>query len=245
MQKIYMIESTPVITKRFFKGLSGMYEIRICAHIENALDEIRTFQPDLLIVDMTDPFVADQKIPERVRLLGLHCKLIVSTPFICGALEKRMLNFGCDVLLPRPFTVEYLMQLSVELLLEKDHSAQGQLRRLVNEMLLFLGLRVDLHGYGYVLEAVTYAATHMDCLISCEIYPYVAKLYSGNAKQTERVMRNCIEEAWKNRDDRIWNMYFPKDSDGKTRHVSNGAFIKRIAFAVTQVQFSGDIQIAE
>lgn len=245
MYRIYMIESVPVIAKRFSKGLARMYEIRVCKHIECALEEIRMFQPDLLIVDMTDPKVHIHQIPQSVYWLGLRPKLIVSAPFVSGTLERRLHSIGCSALLPRPFTAEHLMQCTAEVFLEDDLTPEGRCRRAANDILLFLGIQVSLQGYSSLLEAIVYTAQHMDAMISCEIYPFVAKLHCSSYTQVERAIRQCVDKAWEDRDDRIWGMYFAKDRLGKVKHVSSGVFIKRIAYSVSQMQYPQDMQMAE
>ena len=245
MRKIYLIESVPAIAKSYCTALRGLYEIRVCNDYDNSLEEIRIFRPDVLIVDMTAPSTIVQRIPECVFLSGIETKLVVSTSYISGAIEKRLRGYGCLHLLPRPFTVDYLVSITLNCLLQEDASVEGKVRRTVNDILLLLGMRVDSQGFKYLLEAVVYAVQNPDSLITCEIYPTLARMWKSNFHQIERAIRLCIDQSWECRDDRIWNMYFPKDSSGRTIHVSNGVFIKRIAYAAVNLQSSANIQVAK
>ena len=44
-------------------------------------------------------------------------------------------------------------------------------------------------------------------------------------KQVEQAIRSAIKKAWKNRDDLIWQCYFPLGSAGRTECPSNRDFL--------------------
>ncbi len=234
MRRIYMIESISVLAKEFAKSLSGVYEVKHCTDTGNILKELDSFRPDLIVMDMSVPGYEPIDIVEHAYLSGIRPKILASTVYWHDALEERLTRADAGLMLLRPFTVDYLLMAAEEILLSMETGREADIRRITNDLLLRLGFRLDLQGYRYVLEAVVYAASHMDCMISCELYPVVARLCRVNQLVVERAMRRCIERAWLLRDDHAWNLYFPKDHNGRTRHLTNGAFVKRIAFAVNE-----------
>lgn len=246
MRKIYVIESVPIIAQGFTKALSGMYDVRVCRDTGSVLKDLDSFRPDLLVIDMSAPHLDTLSIMDHAYLSGIRPKILASTVYWYGVMEERLMRCNAGAMLLRPFTVDYLIKAAADILLEMENGEDADIRRIANELLLLLGLRMDLQGYRYVHEAVVYVASHMDCMISCELYPAVAKIWGVNWVVVERAIRSCIEKAYLRRDDQVWNLYFPKDHNGRTRHLTNGAFLKRIAFAVNEYYaFRQDRQIAK
>ena len=232
MQKVYLIESVPMICEKYIKAMSDSCEIMVCTHVDNAMEEILLFRPDLLVLDMSMPNLDALALVDHAYMLGVRPKVLASTLLFGGSLEERLYRYDMGTVLLRPFTVDFLVKASMDILLDLDDDEHSTLRRIANNLLLMMGFRLDLQGYRYLLEAVVFAAVHMDYKITGELYPYVAKKCGVNYAVVERACRSCLEKAWDNRVERVWNLYFPKDRNNRTRRISNGVFIKRMGYAV-------------
>ena len=232
MQKVYLIESVPMICEKYIKAMSDSCEIMVCTHVDNAMEEILLFRPDLLVLDMSMPNLDALALVDHAYMLGVRPKVLASTLLFGGSLEERLYRYDMGTVLLRPFTVDFLVKASMDILLDLDDDEHSTLRRIANNLLLMMGFRLDLQGYRYLLEAVVFAAVHMDYKITGELYPYVAKKCGVNYAVVERACRSCLEKAWENRVERVWNLYFPKDRNNRTRRISNGVFIKRMGYAV-------------
>lgn len=63
------------------------------------------------------------------------------------------------------------------------------------------------------------------------VYLEAAALFKFPAddKQVEQAIRTAIREAWKNRNEEIWNCYFPADTPGRHKCPSNKVFLMAVA----------------
>lgn len=235
MARIYIIESVPEIRNQLFYNLSKIHSVRVCESPDNAFDEIFAYRPDLLIIDFTVTQVDLQKMIDRAFSLGIHPHILGSTAFISGRLEMRLQQYNQGVLLFRPFTVEYVVQTAMRMLDNIENSVEAKLRRASNEIMLSLGFAPHQPCYCRIREAIVYVALHPNCLLNDELYPYIINKFGGSSTQVEKAIRDCVRKTWELRDDEVWNLYFPHDHNGKTRKVSSGKFIKRIAHAARQM----------
>lgn len=106
------------------------------------------------------------------------------------------------------------------------HLGNCDLQCATTAMLLDLGIPVKGSGFDYLERAIIIYFEDPTQMLTKDIYPDVGKSFSPKAGsyQVERAIRVAINEAWKNRDSRIWGYYFASD-----RKPSNGEFISRMA----------------
>ena len=232
MRKIYIIESMPSLRRDLQIAFSRENQVMACADASQALPEICQFQPDLLVLDMTMPGLDGLGLLSIIFTAGIRPKLVVSVNYAEDTVQEILAGYHASFLLSRPVRTQSLLDRITDVLLDLDGGEELDKRRIANSLLLKLGLRLDLQGYRYTLEAVVYVCNHIDCMLSNELYPDLAKYLGGNAKQVEHVIRCCITKAFENRDEQIWELYFPRNRYGHINKVSNGLFLKRIAFAV-------------
>ena len=102
------------------------------------------------------------------------------------------------------------------------------LDRSIELVLLELHFNTQLCGYPCVVEAIKQMIADPLAQITKSVYPEVAKVCGGGDKRVEHAMRSCIRDAWKHRNEEIWQMYFPSDRKIQTAP-ANGQFIARIA----------------
>lgn len=232
MHRIYIIESIPKLRQDLEKALCREHQVLVCSDPEQALNQIKDFAPDFMVMDMTMPGLDGLGLLSILFTAGIRPKLVVSMHYVEDAVEKMLDGFHASFLLMRPVKTDVLLNRISDVLLEMDGGENPEKRKIANNLLLKLGFRMDLQGYRYVLAAVVYVADHMDCLLSNELYPELAKMLGGNAKQVEHIIRSSTHKAWANRDERIWELYFTRNRYGHMGKISNGKFLKRIAFAV-------------
>ena len=94
-----------------------------------------------------------------------------------------------------------------------------------------LGIRSNLLGYNYILDALRMVQEDADALknITKELYPELAKLYRTQPCNIERAIRHAIEHAWN-----IGNVDLKNEIFGYTIHPekgrpSNGEFLAAVA----------------
>lgn len=232
MRRIYIIESISKFREDLVSTISGVHQVAVCMDAEQALEDIKSFMPDLIVMDMTMPELDGIGLLNILFTAGIRPKLVVSMNYTEDAVQHILSRFRVSFLLSRPVRKQMMLDRITDVLLGLDGGEELDKRRIANSLLLKLGMRLDLQGYRYTLEAVIYACNNINCMMTNELYPDVAKRLGGNGKQVEHSIRCCIQKAWENRDERIWGLYFPRNRYGNLTRLNNSTFLKRIAFAV-------------
>lgn len=109
---------------------------------------------------------------------------------------------------------------------------KNDLQSVTIAILFELGIDTDILGFEYLKRAIMLYCTTPGQMVMNEIYPGVGKMFEAkpNRHQVEQTIRTAITKAWKNRDDRIWRIFFLPDKNGAIQKPSNGEFISRIAY---------------
>lgn len=104
--KILVCEDDEMVLKMVeFKLRKDGYEVQLASDGKAALDQIRTFQPDLIITDIMMPYLTGLEIVHQVRK-----SFNLSTPIIIVSsigLEKTVLEafqLGADDFITKPFS---------------------------------------------------------------------------------------------------------------------------------------------
>lgn len=97
-------------------------------------------------------------------------------------------------------------------------------------MLLELGVPTKRIGFDYLKNAIVLFCEDPTQMITKGIYPAVGQLYTPEASpfQVEQAIRTAVNDAWENRDEVVWNYYFPADGHGNTKKPPNAEFISRM-----------------
>ena len=93
---------------------------------------------------------------------------------------------------------------------------------LIQKMLRELGIPVHRKGFRQLVVAIYLFQQDEEQSMTKELYPGVAKIIGGTDwRIVERDTRTAIFYAWENRNEEVWNFYFP----GLNRSPSNKVFI--------------------
>lgn len=232
MKKILIADQRASFTKSVASQISGKCIVKTCNDAKKALMHCRRLQPDLLVLDMEMPGMDGLRMIQAIQNSGLHMEILAITA--CTESEyvlRQFVQYGVQFILPKPCTVTAAVARIYEMLLMEC----GQNRNLeedINSLVLSLGFRMDLGGYACLLEAIVQMMADSSRQLTKAIYPAVAEKYGGDGKRIERVIRSLIKDAWKRRDDAIWEMYFSPDRNGEIPCPTNGYFISRMAMCL-------------
>ncbi len=114
----------------FIRELAAIYfelegfSVVVKANIENALDEVRQLDPDIIILDLIFPNANGLTLLEELKLHTdtKHIPVLVLTAYSHDWAEKRCIELGADAYLVKPVSTEILMK-TIKSLLEKNESA--------------------------------------------------------------------------------------------------------------------------
>jgi len=97
-----------------------------------------------------------------------------------------------------------------------------------------LGVQPKNDGFVFLKYAIAMHFENPMQTLQNDIYPAVGNIHGGrmDGGQVEQAIRRTIRDAWKNRDDTQWCLYFPTEKNGTIKKPSNAEFIARIAWFV-------------
>ena len=231
MDTILILDSDPIITERLVKSLERDYHVCCCQDHQELIDFATECKPAVMVVDLSIAGEQTVALLQTLYMSGFRAPIIASSTYWSAYAVDRMVQLGARSLIARPCTANAILRGVMDAVLP-DKTPDCDRRRCINDLLLNLGFRMDLQGYRYIPDLVSYIIEHPNCMITTQLYPDVAKLYNANDKQVEKTVRDCINATWENRDVRIWKLYFPERVCKQRDCVSNGVFLKRIAYAI-------------
>lgn len=217
-------------------------EIRSCRDGKEALEMLRTFQPQLMVLDLMLPGLDGISILHAAQ--PQQPIVLATTRYTTPYIEDSLSQLSVDYLMVKPCDVQAaaarLKDLSFRLHLPRIQPYDY--RTMACQRMLELGLPANLHGYAYLREAIPLCVYNPDQLVTKELYPAVAAICKTDISHVERSMRNVIHKAWSQRDDRVWAKYFPPDAAGFIPRPSNSLFISRLADSLRQ-EMAGTKQV--
>lgn len=221
------------------QALQGAYYVRSCESGKDALELLRSYGPDVFVLDLMLPELDGISLLQSAAAAGIRPMVLATTPFLTDYVLDAAQKLGIGYMMRKPCdiraTVARIRDLSQRL--APPPVSQPDPRTNVTNLLLSLGIPTKLHGYAYLREAILLMSRDPGQSITKELYPMVAELCGCNPKHVERSSRNAIEAAWRHRDDRIWQLYFQPGPNGIIPRPTNGTFISRLA---DSLQLSGD-----
>ena len=231
MQKILIADGTEEFPMALAQMLQGEYHIRITCEGNQTLEVLRSYQPDILVLDLMLPGLDGISLLQAVEELGLKPMVLAMTRFVSPYVMEAMDRFGVGYLMIKPCDVNATLARLQDL--SRRHSSPAlpapDIRTTVSNVLLRLGMPTKLRGYGCVREAILCMMREPDMSVTKELYPMVAQLCDGNTAQVERAIRGAIIAAWTAGDQKQWCRYFITGQNGQVPKPTNAEFISRIA----------------
>lgn len=238
MQKLLIAESNEELRQVLAQSLSREFTIQTCGNGETAQQLLRSFSPDLLVLDLMIPGIdgitllhrmqSDAKQPTVLVTLAYH------SPFILSALEK----YGVAYAVSKPCDADALACqvrfLASMLLPEETPPATPAIS--LPAILLQLGIKPKLDGYQQLLIAIPHYLEDPRQNLTKELYDYVGSQVGKTALAAERSMRHAIQSAWYRADMAVWQQFFPAAPDGTVPRPTVGSFIAQIAAYLQQHQ---------
>lgn len=231
VRKLLIAEGTEEFRLALADALSAVYQVRTCRDGREAMELLRSFNPDMMVLDLMLPGLDGISILQRATEEGIRPQVLATTRFHNDYVSEAMIRFRVDYLMMKPCdvvaTVDRIADLSHRI--SQPAPAQPDARSQVSNVLISLGVATKLHGFLYLREAILLAAEKPGQSITKELYPQVAVRCGCDASHVERCARSAIGTAWKKRNEEAWKRYFQPGEDGTIRRPTNGEFITAIA----------------
>ena len=232
--KLLIADANEEFAQALAERLQGAYYVRRCQDGKQALALLRSFAPDVLVLDLMLPELDGISLLQAAAGEGLCLMVLAGSRFFNDYVHEAMEALNVGYLMRKPCdigaTVDRIADLSRHL--RPPILTQPDPRTHVTNLLLSLGVATKLRGYSYLREAILLMAKKPDQSITKELYPAIAALCGCQRANVERSIRSAIENAWLRRDDQLWQLYFRPGPDGVIPRPSNAAFISRLADAL-------------
>lgn len=230
-RRLLIAEGTEAFRMALVEMLAGIYELRSCGEGEEALALIRSFHPDLVLLDMMLPGLDGISILEQAIASGERPMVLATTTFSSEYTADQVAALGVCYMMIKPCnlraTVARLADLDRRITRVSGAGTDPSVR--ISTLLVALGIETKWRGYECLREAILRFARDRNQSMTKELYPAVAGVCGGDWKSVERACRSAIQKAWAKRDKKLWQMYFPFDGAQGAKKPSNRAFISRLA----------------
>lgn len=229
--KLLIADDNEEFRQALADALRGSYRIRTCRTGKEAMALLHSDHPDVLVLNLILPEMDGISLLENAARSGIRPMVLATTRLDNDYVIESVTRLGVEYLMRRPCdipsTVARIRDLSRRL--EVPQVTPPDPVTQVSNLLLSLNLPTRLSGYALAREAILIKARNPKFAITKELYPAVAEACGCDRDHVERCIRTAIDVAWKRRDDRIWQLYFPAGPDGNIPRPSNGTFISRLA----------------
>ena len=228
MQKLLIADVSEEFALSLSEALADRYEIRVCHRGGEVMPLLRSFQPQLLVLDMMLPELDGISLLQQAEKEGICPTVLAISRFFNDYVVSSLETLGVGYAMRKPCDIQATVSRLNDLagLPEKQAGVPQDPVARVSETLLRLGIPCSFKGYASLREAVLMMLRDRECSVTKEIYPRVGAMTGGNSSQTERAIRAAIVKGWNNRDREVWDRYIP-GCDG--RCPTNKEFICLVA----------------
>ena len=233
MQMLKLMIADPAEESR--QALEALFRdrcvVRSCADGETALELLRQFAPDILVVDLMLPKADGLSLLQHLRQWEMTTMILAETSLGSNYEMERLQELGVDYVMRKPCQMQ-AMEVRIADFAAQLHTVPPQPQndgQMITNVLLGLGFSAKLDGYGYLVEAIPLYAHDPSQAITKELYVAVGERRNKEATLVERSIRSAIDKAWRERDEGVWRRYFRCALDGTVPRPSNGSFIARMA----------------
>lgn len=217
-----------------------------------ALQVVEKTKPEVLILDITMPYLDGIGVLERLSDFEQRPIVIVLTAFEQEAMIKRLTTLGATYYMVKPFDPQTLLDRIRQFSLgqpatfwsnnkvtEEKYSfntashrekSLNELELEVSRLFHEMGIPAHFRGYAYLRDAIIIAAREVEVLgnITKNLYPRIAEKYRSTASGVESAIRHTIEIGWERGNSEFIGEFFGFDNQ-KGRFPTTASFIAKIA----------------
>lgn len=237
-QKIFIADSSEDFRETLADTLRGAYHVRTTGDGREALEAIKTYLPDVLILDLMIPGYDGLSLLQKITESGIRPIVLATSFYFSAYVAESLARMNVAYIMIKPCDISAMVTRIADMSqrAEAPMFSHPEPRTLVSNVLLHLGIATKLRGYGYLREAILLMAQDASQSVTKELYPAVAARCRANSEQVERSIRSAIHSAWKRRNDSVWQLYFVSDDTGLIPRPTNASFVRRLADHLTLEQ---------
>lgn len=226
MRKLLIVDGSESFTDALSEVFRNEFELHISRDGETALEELISFQPEILVINLMLPFkdglTVLQESAHKPEIILAVC------PYTNAYIEQTAANLGVQYLMLMPtvnsLRVRLMDLIATTMLPKSDLTNQATVH------LHILSFQPHLDGYQQLRYGLPIFARNPGIRLSKELYPAIAEHFDlPDPRTVEHSIRTAIESAWRHRNPSVWVKYFPLQPDGTIPCPTNKAFFSYLA----------------
>lgn len=230
MQKLLIADSSEEFSMVLVGSLRTSFQVECCTAGDQALVLLRSFKPDILLLDLMMPELDGLDILRAVKEEQLCRCVIVTSAFASDYLLETIRELPVDYFYRKPCSVSSITDRIIDLAARiGPGQTQPDPHCAVSSTLLALNIPTHKKGFRYARSCILMLAENPDQQITKEVYPAVAKEFSTSTTAVEKAIRSAIDSAWEHHNPIIWRQYFPPAINGQIPRPTNTQFLSRLA----------------
>lgn len=233
MYKILILDESEVFCKTLAELLPEEFESYLSQDGEELAELLHKIRPDFLVLDLMISGADGLYILETANCAGIRPCVVALTSFTSAYMERLLEQMQVSYYLRKPCNMQHLAARIVDIAEDAHFQMMPQKtisrKESIEHFLRHLGFYPHLNGYKMVVSAIGIMMEKPYASMTKEVYPQVAEMWGTDWKQAEHAIRNCINNAYKRRNDWVWRMYFHCDPDKKLGHLKNSVFLSGVA----------------
>lgn len=233
MHRVLIAVSSEIYAYTVARRLGPDYDVRICNDGRAVLTEIESFRPEALVLHTG---LSHKSVLSILQQMPCNVPLIIAlTNYVDSKLECRLLAFGVQqiLIMPTANTLCLCLQDLLGTLAQEQtgHTVEQRIRLHLH----ILSFQPHRDGYTQLCKGLPLLCQEPNQPLSKQLYPAIAKATGcSDGRSVEHSIREAICAAWENRDDTVWNRYFPPNAEGTRRCPSNKQFLLRLVETILE-----------
>ena len=235
MHRLLIADTSQSLGEAVTKELCNEFDIRICTNGGQLSELLRTFSPDILLLDIMLPDIDTFSLLQAMHMSANTPKVIALSKVVNEYTLTQLQDRGVYCVLPKPCKAA-LAVVNIRSVTNKVRHVYTDTLCIENEvdcLLVQLGFRMGPPRYRCVFEAILSRYKNPSCAMK-EIYIDVAVRCGGSFRRVEKAIRDAIEDAYENGNKEIWQTYFLPYKKREKPYPSNEDFIARMANCIRQ-----------
>ncbi len=217
-----------------------------------ALQLVESINPQVLVLDITMPYLDGIGVLERLGELPERPIVIVLTAFEQESMIQRLISLGATYYMVKPFDAPTLFERIRQFasghpspyrpgkpVVERPAVIPSNIRREkteneleleVSKLFHEMGIPAHFRGYAYLRDAIIIAAKEVEVLgnITKNLYPRIAEKYRSTPSGVESAIRHTIEIGWERGNSDYMEDFFGFDNK-RGRFPTTASFVAKIA----------------
>lgn len=235
MPKLLIADTSDEFRQILFDDLCSHYIIKTCKDGLQAMALLRSFQPDLMVLDLMLPGLDGISLLQRAQDEGICPASLVFCPYPSEYIASALHRLGVAYPMYKPCDLQAIQDRLADLAadLQPDALPQANINSAACNILLDLNFAARWDGFLFLQAGIPIYMNDPGQSMTKELYVTIGERYGKGSAQVERSIRSAIDKAWQNRDDRIWQQFF-NTAGGYVPRPSNNEFFARIATALSK-----------